>query len=183
MQREQALELLEQYLKSENLINHSLAVESIMIGLAERLGQDKEKFALAGLLHDIDYDDTYDQPEKHSLIGAEILTRHGLDEDIVYAIKVHNLRHGLPRLSLMDRALYAADPMSGFVTAAALIRPDKKLENVALKSLKKRFKEKSFAKGANREQMKTCEELGLELEEFMTISLESMKKIASQLGI
>ena len=88
------------------------------------------------MLHDIDYDATFDDPNRHSLLGAEILEKHGFPEDIVYAVKVHNEMHGLERKSLMDKALYATDPTSGFITAAALVRPDKKLENVELKSLK-----------------------------------------------
>ncbi len=183
MQREEAFKLLNQNLTNENHINHSLAVEAIMKGLAERLGEDAEKYGLAGLLHDIDYDETGEDPAKHSLIGAEILKENGIADDIVYAVKVHNEMHGLPRVSLLDKALYAADPLSGFITAAALVRPDKKLEEVQLKSLKKRFKEKAFAKGANREQMQTCTELGLELDEFMDIALQSMKKIAPELGL
>lgn len=183
MNRDQALELLKNHLKSEHLFNHSLAVEAIMRGVADRLGEDSEKFGLVGLLHDIDYDTTGDQPEKHSLLGAEILTEQGLPEDMVYAVKVHNEIHGLPRNTILDHALYAADPVSGFITAAALIRPDKKLSEVQLKSLKKRFKEKAFARGANREQMQTCSTLGLELDEFLELSLESMKKIADDIGL
>ncbi|WP_268873627.1 HD domain-containing protein [Syntrophomonas wolfei] len=183
MQREEALELLKTHLHNENLFHHSLAVEAIMRGLAESLGEDVEKFALAGLLHDIDYDITVDDLEKHSLLGAQILEENGLPADVVYAVKVHNERHGLKRLSLLDRALYAADPVSGFITAAALVRPDKKLAEVQLKSLKKRFKEKAFARGASREQMASCSELGLELDEFLSIALESCKKIAPQLGL
>jgi putative nucleotidyltransferase with HDIG domain len=181
--REQALNLLNEHLKNENLIKHSLAVEAIMAGLAEKLGEDVDKFALAGLLHDIDYDMTGDDITRHSILGAEILEKHGIPEDIVYAVKVHNEYHGLKRNSLLDKALYAADPTSGFITAAALVRPDKKLAEVELKSLKKRFKEKAFAKGANREQMAACVELGLELDEFLNICLESMKKSANQLGL
>lgn len=183
MDRGQALTLLKENLTNENLVNHSLAVEAIMRGLAERLGEDVEKFGLAGLLHDIDYDATFDDPNRHSLLGAEILEKNGLPEDIIYAVKVHNEIHGLDRISLLDKALYAADPASGFITAAALVRPDKKLEEVQLKSLKKRFKEKAFAKGASREQMAACSEIGLELDEFLTICLVSMKKVANELGL
>jgi putative nucleotidyltransferase with HDIG domain len=183
MQRNEAVILLKKHLKNENLINHSLAVEAIMRGVAERLGEDTDKFGLTGLLHDIDYDVTYEDPEKHSLLGAEILKENGLPEDIVYAVKVHNEIHGLERNTILDHALYAADPVSGFITAAALVRPDKKLAEVKLKSLKKRFKEKAFARGASREQMATCSELGLELEEFLTIALESMKKIAPEIDL
>jgi predicted hydrolase (HD superfamily) len=112
-----------------------------------------------------------------------MLEEKGMDSDIVYAVKVHNERHGLPRNSSMDKALYAADPASGFITAAALIRPEKKLAEVQMKSLNKRFKEPSFARGARREQMDTCSELGLSREEFLNIALESMKKIAPQIGL
>lgn len=183
MQREEALNLLKENLTTENLVHHSLAVEAIMRGLAERLQEDVEKYGLAGLLHDIDYDTTFDTPVRHSLLGARMLEENGLPEDVVYAVKVHNEMHGLERKSLLDKTLYAADPVSGFITAAAMVRPDKKLAQVELKSLKKRFKEKAFARGANREQMRLCSELGLELDEFLTIALESMKKIAPEIGL
>lgn len=183
MQREEALKLLKEHLKTDNLFKHSLAVEAIMRGVAQRLGEDEEKFGLAGLLHDIDYDVTADKPEEHSLLGAKILEDNGLEEDIIYAVKVHNEIHGLERKTVLDRALYAADPLSGFITAAALVRPDKQLAEVKLKSLKKRFKEKAFARGASREQIATCSELGLELDEFLSLALESMKKIAPELGL
>lgn len=183
MYREDALSLLKQNLHNENLINHSLAVEAIMRGLAERLGEDIDKFGLAGLLHDIDYDATGDDPHRHSLVAAEMLEQLGLEADIVYAVKVHNEIHGLPRQSTLDRALYSADPASGFITATALVRPDKKLAEVQMKSLRKRFKETAFARGASREQMDTCSELGLEREEFLQIALTSMQKIADQLAL
>jgi putative nucleotidyltransferase with HDIG domain len=183
MQRTQALALLGQHLKTENLINHSLAVEAIMSGLARHLGEDVESFGLAGLLHDIDYDQTMDDPQRHSLIGAAILEDNGLSAEICYAVKVHNEAHGLPRHAVMDHALYAADPASGFITAAALIRPDKQLAAVELKSLRKRFKEKSFARGASREQMASCSALGMELDAFLEVALQSMKKIAGEIGL
>lgn len=183
MQREEAYSLLKENLTSENLFNHSLAVEAIMRGLAERLQEDVEKFGLAGLLHDIDYDQTGDNFRQHSLVAAEMLEKIGLEPDIVYAVKVHNEIHGLERISVLDKALYAADPVSGFITAAALVRPDKKLAEVQMKSLRKRFKESAFARGASREQMDTCSELGLERDEFLSIALESMKKIAEQIGL
>lgn len=183
MERERALELLKENLHNENLFHHSLAVEAIMRGLAEYLHEDVEKFGLTGLLHDLDYDETGDDPHRHSLLAAEMLEQEGLPEDIVYAVKVHNEIHGLERKSTLDKALYAADPVSGFITAAALVRPDKKLTEVQMKSLKKRFKEKAFARGASREQMLTCSELGLERDEFLSIALESMKKISDQLGL
>lgn len=183
MNREEALAFLQENLKNENLINHSLAVEAIMRGLAGHLHEDVEKYGLAGLLHDIDYDVTYEDPHRHSLLGAEMLAEKGIDPEIVYAVKVHNELHGLERNSLLDKTLWAADPVSGFITAAALVRPDKSLAEVQLKSLKKRFKETAFARGASREQMQSCTELGLELEQFLQIALQSMQKIAGQLGL
>lgn len=183
MNREEALELLNQYLKSENLFHHSLAVEAIMRGLAEYLQEDIDKYGIAGLLHDIDYELTADDPEKHSLLGAQILEAKGLDPELIYAVKVHNEIHGLQRISTLDKALYAADPVSGFITAAALIRPEKRLSEVQIKSLKKRFKETSFARGASREQMKTCSELGLSLDDYFMIALTSMQKIAGDINL
>lgn len=183
MTREEGLIFLREHLKNENLVNHSLAVEAIMRGLAEELQQDADKYGLAGLLHDIDYDVTYDDPQRHSLLGAIMLEEKGLDPEIVYAVKVHNDMHGLERKTLLDKTLWAADPASGFITAAALVRPDKSLAEVQLKSLKKRFKETAFARGASREQMQSCSELGLELERFLEISLCSMQKIAGELGL
>lgn len=183
MNREEGLELLRQHVKSEHLINHCLAVEAIMRGLAEYLHEDVEKYGLTGLLHDIDYDVTADDPQRHALLGAEILTSCGIEPDIVYAVKAHNEVHGLERTSMLDKTLWAADPVSGFITAAALVRPDKSLAEVQLKSLKKRFKETAFARGASREQMKSCSELGLELDQYLEIALQSMQKIAPQLGL
>ncbi|MTI80495.1 MAG: HDIG domain-containing protein [Firmicutes bacterium] len=183
MTRNEALELLKKHLKNENLVKHCLAVEAVMVHLAKHFGEDEEKWALAGLLHDIDYDYTKDDPEKHSLMGAEMLEKEGLPEDVVYAVKVHNERHGLPRNSKMDKALYCTDPLTGLITAAALIKPEKSLSVVKIKSLKKRFKEKAFAKGANREIIAACSELDLSLEEFMTIGLKAMQGAADDLGL
>lgn len=183
MQRTEALNLLKMHLHDENHIKHSLAVEAIMRGIAAHLGEDVEKYGLTGLLHDIDYDTTGEDPQQHSLIGAQMLEEKGFPADLVYAVKVHNEIHGLERKSLLDKALYCCDPTSGFITAAALVRPDKQLANVEVKSLKKRFKEKAFARGANREQMAACSEIGMELEEFLAISLKSMQQIASDLGL
>lgn len=183
MNREEAYELLTQHMKTPNLINHSLAVEAVMRRLARHFGEDEEKWGLAGLLHDIDYDRTKDEPEKHSLEGAEMLAEKGLPGDVVYAVKVHNEAHGLPRGSMLDKALYATDPLTGLIVAGALIRPEKKLENVKVKSLKKRFNEKAFARGANREQIDTCSELGLSRDEFLAMGLEAMQGVAGEMGL
>lgn len=183
MTREEAFVALKQHLKNKNLINHCVAVELVMRRLAQRFDQDQDKWALAGLLHDIDYEQTKDTPEKHSLLGAEMLEELGLPTDLIYAVKVHNERHGLPRESLMDKALYAIDPLTGLIVAGALIKPEKKLSAVDVHHLMKKFHEKSFAKGARREQIAACSELGLELEEFIGLGLEAMQAGAADLGL
>lgn len=183
MTRNEALNLLKENLENKNLFNHSLAVEAVMRGLARHLGEDEEKWGLAGLLHDIDYDRTRDNPEKHSLEGAELLEQKGLPGDIVYAVKVHNDMHGFPRKTLMDKALYATDPVTGLIVAAALVKKEKSLAAVEVPFLLKKFKEKSFARGANRETIKSCEEIGLSLEEFLAVSLSAMQKIAGEMGL
>ena len=184
MNRDQYFEELTKRVHDENLIKHMLSVEAVLRALAVKFDQDVEKWGLTGLLHDIDYEVTKTDPEQHSLIGTEWLKEMGLPDDLTYAVKVHNERHSLPRLSLLDKALYIVDPLTGFITAVALVRPDKKLASVELKSLKKKFKEKSFAAGADREQIKLCEtELNIPLDEFLEISLKAMQRIADKLGL
>ncbi|MGE5343837.1 MAG: HD domain-containing protein [Candidatus Omnitrophota bacterium] len=181
MNRNEALELVKEHLKADNLIKHCLAVEACMRGLAERFGEDVEKWGLAGLLHDLDYQYTYEQPDIHTLKTVEMLVPYAIAPDILNAIKAHNLKAELT--SKMDIALYAVDPTSGFITACALMHPSKKLESVDISRMKKRFKEKSFAKGANREQMLECSKMGMELDDFLSLSLHSMQKIAAELGL
>lgn len=183
MKRETALSLVQKHVKNRNLIKHMLAVEAIMRALAARLGQDIEQWGLAGLLHDVDYDKTADNPEQHSLIGANMLAEAGVDPAIVYAVKVHNEVHGLPRQSKLDKALYAADPLSGLIVAAALIHPDRKLAAIDVPFLVNRFHEKSFARGANREQIESCQEFGLSLEQFLALSLKALQAINIELGL
>lgn len=181
--REQAYREISQYVKNQNLIKHMLSVEAVMKGLADHFGEDRELWGLAGLLHDIDYDQTKDEPSLHSLKAAEILTELGLPKEVIQAVKVHNYIHGIPRQSLLDKALYAADPVSGLIVAAALVRPDKKLAGVEPEYLVRKFGEKAFARGADRDQIRTCSEIGLELEEMLDISLKAMKEIAGEIGL
>ena len=183
MEREEALGLVKQEVKNKNLIKHMLAVEAVMRRLAAELGQDEELWALAGLLHDLDYDKTVDRPEQHGLLGAEILEEMGLPEELVRAVKAHNPALGVARESLMDKALFAADPVTGLLVAAALVHPQKKLAAVDLDFVLNRFKEKSFARGANREQIESCSELDLSLEQFLALSLEAMQAAAADLGL
>lgn len=181
--RDDALAAVKSNVRNKNLLKHMLAVEAIMRGLAQRLDENPDRWALAGLVHDIDYDMTADKPEEHSIKGAAMLSELGVDSDIVYAVKAHNEVHGLSRNRKMDKALYAADPLSGLIVAAALIHPDKKLASIDTEFILNRFSEKSFARGANREQISSCAELGLELAEFIQIGLESMQTISADLGL
>ena len=183
MDRNEALALLRGQLTNQNLFKHSLAVEAILGALARRFGEDEGLWRLAGLLHDIDYEFTKDDPAAHSLKGSQMLAEAGLDPRIVYAVKVHNDIHGDPRLSLMDRSLFCTDPVTGLITAAALIRPEKKLALVTPAFILNRFGEKGFARGANRETIRACSEIGMDLEDFVAIGLSAMQGISEELGL
>lgn len=184
MNRQQALQEVQKRVQNIKLLKHMYAVEAVMRQLARRLGGDEEKWALAGLLHDIDYEDTAKESERHSLVGAEILEGLGVDKDIIYAVKVHNPAHGLPRRSTMDSALHIADPLTGLIVAAALISPKKTLADIDPQFVLNRFAEMQFARGANREQIPLChQELGIDLEEFIAIGLRAMQAIAPELGL
>ncbi len=179
MNREEAKALLFEHLKNDNLRKHSLAVGAVMEALAERSGEDVEKWFVTGLLHDIDYEYTMDDPDQHSVKGAQMLAQAGFPEDVVHAVKAH--ADHAPLESLLDRSLYAADPVTGLVTAAALMQPGKTIHKVKLKSLKKKYKSKSFAAGANREQIATCADIGIELSDFLELAIEAMAKYDDEL--
>lgn len=183
MNRKDVLSSIEVNVDNRNLIKHMLATEAVMRTLAARLGEDEEKWALTGLLHDIDVELTEGDMSVHGKLGADLAAELGASDDMTMAIMAHNEKLGFPRNSKLDKALYCADPVTGLITAAALVRPDKKLANVEAKSVRKRFKEKSFAAGASREQMDSSSELGLELDEFLSLSLEAMKSVAGDLGL
>jgi len=183
MNRQEALESIKENVASENLIKHMLAAEAIMRALAGRLGGDEVEWGLAGLLHDIDVELTEGDMNSHGKLGADLARDLGASEAIADAILCHNERHGIAPETPMEKALFCADPLTGLITAAVLVRPDKKIENLETSSVRKRFKEKSFAAGASREQIARCADIGLELDEFIVIGLEAMKKVAPQLGL
>ena len=184
MTREEAAALVRETVKNENLVRHMLATEAIMADLADRLGGERETWALAGLLHDLDVEETAETMAVHGLRTAEWLEARGFDNPVVLqAVRAHNPENGTEPQSLLDEVIVAADPLSGLITAAALIRPEKRLDLVTLKSLKKRFKEPAFAKGANREAIARCERFGVPLEEFLAIGLAAMQRIAPELGL
>jgi uncharacterized protein len=184
MQREEALKTLKDNFSNQNLIKHCFAVEAIMRSLARRFNQEEEKWGLAGLLHDIDYEKVKDDLSQHSLVGAKMLEDFGLDKDICQAVKVHNEAHGIVPETLMEKALFTADPLTGLIVAATLVLPSKKIKDLTADNVLNRFGEKAFARGANREIIGRCEELlGLGLEEFIKIGLEAMQEIDSDLGL
>jgi len=183
MTREEALDSIKANVENKNLIKHMLATEAIMRALARRLGEDEEEWGLTGLLHDIDMELTEGDMNIHSKLGADLARELGASEAIAHAILCHNETHGIPRETKLDKALFCADPLTGLITAATLVRPDKKLAGLEAKSVIKKFKQKSFAAGVDREQISLCSEIGLELDEFIQLGVEAMQGIAKELGL
>jgi len=181
LDRQEALDFVRSKVKNDRLIKHMLAVEAVMRALADRLGENAGRWGLAGLVHDLDYDETVKDPERHGRVGAECLRGMGVAEDIARAVESH--AGHIPRESLMDKTLYAVDPLTGLIVAAALMHPSKSLGEVTTEFVLNRFKEKRFAAGADRGQIKLCADLGLELEEFVDIGLRAMQGISSELGL
>ena len=181
MNREEALKLVKENVSNKNLRKHMLATEAVMKHLARRFGEEEALWSLTGLLHDLDYDQTVNDFPRHGLNTAEMLTGADVPEEAVYAIKSHPGH--FPRKSLLDKALYAVDPITGLIVAAALMHPTKKLKSLDVEFVKRRFKEKRFAAGADRDQIRSCEEFGLSLDDFIALSLEAMQEIDEALGL
>ncbi len=183
MNRNHTLAMLKKYLNNQNLLKHCLACEAIMKDLAPLYNQNLEEWALVGLLHDIDYEITKNCPEAHGLEGARILTEAGYSDKVVAALRSHNPATGQLPNSVLEKALYAVDPVSGFIVACALVHPHRVLSELDLDFLVNRFKEKSFARGADRNQIQSCNNLQLSLNEFLLIYKRQMQKISPQLGL
>ena len=181
MNRGEALALLDERIAEPSLRSHMLATEAVLRSLAARFGQDPELWGFAGLVHDLDYNETVSDFPRHGFVTAQMLAGKGVPQEVLDAVVSHAGHR--ERTTLLDKALYAADPVTGLITAAALVRPEKKLALVEVRSLKKRFREKQFARGADREQIMTCQDLGMELDEFLALSLEAMKGVAEQIGL
>ncbi len=183
MQRDDALSLIKENVKGPFLINHMLATEAIMKRIAEKTGEDKERWGLCGLLHDIDFEGTKETPEKHGPEAVKILEGKGIDKDILHSILAHNFEHTdvMPE-SKMDWCLLAADAMTGLIIACAMVK-EKKLENVSDKTIKKAFKKKGFAAGSNRDNIKECEKAGISYDDFVHESREAMQEISETLGL
>ncbi len=181
--RETAWEIVTEHTQNENLRKHALAVEAAMRAYARKFGADEEKWAITGLVHDFDYE-RFPDLKDHPFRGVEILRERGWPEDIVRAILSHADHTGVSRECLMEKALFACDELTGFITAAALIRPDKSLLNVEVASVKKRMKEKAFARNVRREDIvQGAEELGVALDEHIAVVLDAMRAIAEELGL
>jgi len=179
--RTESIDLINQHISNKNLIKHMIAVEGIMRSLARHFGEDEELWGLTGLLHDLDYDLTVNDFPRHGLMTAEILCQYDVPPEAIYAIKAHPGH--VPAVNLIDKALYAADPISGLIVASALMHPDKKIASLNTEFVLRRYKEKRFAAGANREQIATCSELGLTLEEFIALSIKGMGEVAGEVGL
>jgi len=183
MNREEALQLVKEKVSKENLIKHMLAVEAIMKETAEFLGDDKEKWDLVGLLHDVDFDETENDMQRHALVAEQIL-KDKVDEEIIRAIKSHNFENTkVNPETKMELALVAADAVSGLVIASALVVPSKKLADVKAESIAKKFKQKDFARNCKRENILYCEKIGIPKEKFFEISLAALQKISDELGL
>ncbi|MDF1519531.1 MAG: HDIG domain-containing protein [Brevefilum sp.] len=183
MNRDDAFAIVNEYVKNPNLVKHMLAVEAAMRFYARKLGEDEEKWAVAGLLHDFDWE-IHPTMEEHPLAGESILREHGAPEEIIHAVLSHASHTGIPRETLMEKALFACDEVAGLITAVALVRPSRALYDLKVKSVKKKWKDKSFAAGADREEMeKGAEEFGVELWEHVANVIEAMNQIAESLDL
>lgn len=177
MEREQALEELKGRLKSEHLLKHSLAVEAIMKELAFYFKEDIDKWGMAGLLHDIDYDKTAGDPAKHGLVGAEILETLDVESSIVYAIRAHNDYHGIERKRKIDKALYCASPMAVVMNACTAALPSKKVEDLTVEFVMEKIGEEGFIKDIALDQINSCENIGIDLEKFVQVSVKAVQAI------
>ena len=181
--REDAIELLHRYTKTNSLRKHALAVEQAMRACARRYAGDEERWALCGLLHDFDYE-AYPTAEEHPFVGSRILEAEGWDDEFRRTILSHATYSGVPRDTVMAKALFACDELCGFLTACALVQPGKTLAEVKVKSVKKKLKDKAFARSVSRGDIALgIEELGVELEDHIEFVLGALREIAPELGL
>lgn len=183
MNRDDALAIVHEYVKNENLVRHMLAVEAAMRFYAERFGEDPEKWSAAALLHDFDWE-IHPTLEEHPQAGAPILRERGVPEEIVRAVLSHADHTGVPRETLLQKALFACDEITGLITAVALVRPSRSLMDLEVKSVKKKWKDKAFAAGANRDEIEqAAREFGIDLWEHAGNVITAMRRIAPELGL
>ena len=183
MDREGAWELLCEYTKGEGLRKHGLGVEAVMRHFARKHGEDEETWGITGLLHDFDYE-RHPTEEEHPVEGAKVLRERGYPEEVVTAILGHADYTGVARETLMAKTLYAVDELAGFVTAVALVRPSKSVHDVEPRSVRKKLKDKAFARSVNRDDIvKGAEELGVDLDEHTAEVIEALRGVAGELGL
>jgi putative nucleotidyltransferase with HDIG domain len=183
MDRSEALDIVHEYVKNENLIRHMLAVEAAMRFYAKMYQEDEETWGITGILHDFDWE-IHPTLEEHPLAGAPILREKGVPEEIVRAIMSHADHTGVPRVTRMEKGLYACDEITGLITAVALVRPSRSLADLEASSVKKKWKDRAFAAGANREEIaKAAEEFNIDLWEHVTNVIYAMRTIAPELGL
>jgi putative nucleotidyltransferase with HDIG domain len=183
MDRNHAWGLLCEYTQSESLRKHMLAVEACMRAYARKFGEDEDKWGITGLLHDFDYE-KYSTPAEHPFVGNKILEERGYPEEMRRAILSHADYSGVKRESRMEKTLYACDEIAGFITASALVKPNKSLAEVEAKSVRKKMKDKAFARSVNRDDIiNGAADLGVDLEEHIAFCIEAMKGIAAELGL
>jgi len=183
MNREEALAIVREHVKNENLVRHMLAVEATMRFYAAKYGEDVELWGAAGLLHDFDWE-IHPTLEEHPMAGEPILRQRGVPELLIRAVFSHAEHTGVPRQTRMEKALYACDEITGLITAVALVRPSRALSDLEVSSVKKKWKDRAFAAGANREEIaKSAEEFGVELWEHVGNVIVAMRPIAVELGL
>jgi putative nucleotidyltransferase with HDIG domain len=183
MTRADAWCLLTEFTQSESLRKHALAVEACVRAYARKLGGDEEQWGIVGLIHDFDYE-KYPSAEDHPFKGSEILKERGYPEEVRRAILSHANYSGVPRQSELEKALFACDELAGFITATALVKPNKSLAEVDAKSVRKRMKDKAFARSVSREDIiNGAAELGVDLDEHIALCIEAMKGVAEELGL
>jgi putative nucleotidyltransferase with HDIG domain len=183
MNREAAWDLLTEFTQSESLRKHALAVEACVRGYARKFGEDEEKWGIVGLIHDFDYE-KYPSLEDHPYRGNEILAQRGWPDDVRRAIMSHAEYTGVTRESKLEKTLFACDELAGFITATALVKPSKSLAEVEAKSVRKKMKDKAFARSVNRDDIVNgAAELGVDLEEHIAFCIEAMKSVAKDLGL
>src|SRR5579885_1513983 len=174
LSRDEAFRLFTEWNQNEGLVKHGLAVEAAVRAYARKFGEDEEKWGIAGLLHDIDYE-RHPSIEEHGKVGAELLRKHGYPEDVIHAVQAHNDYHGLKRDDLLSKTVFACDEITGLITATALVRPNKSIIGLEASSVKKKMKAKGFAAGVNRDDLiKGAQELGVDLDEHIAFVIEAM---------
>jgi putative nucleotidyltransferase with HDIG domain len=183
MDRDQTMEFLRRHVKTEMLMKHLIGVEAAMRGYARKFGDDPDRWGIAGLLHDFDWE-ICPTPQDHPNFGAQILREHGYPEDIVRAVLTHGDHTGIPRQSSMEHTLYAVDELSGFIRAVALVRPSKSLDDVTPQSVRRKMRDKAFARDVNREDIiRGADELGVDLDQHIAFVVDSLKPVAALIDL